>query len=217
MLAWTAAALNEVLFPNPGIATRGSLHGPSAASGSAAAEAAALDYLPDASDELAGCADLIISVDSHPLHLHSAVLATGSRVLRTAVCGGVRGDAASKTMAVQHAFEGHRLEDVCAFLRLLYNPLEAEQMGLEELERVLVLTDKLDAPIVLQGSCGGLAVCRDCVCTTEPVPNAASMPHSLRLPRCPLTCRPVMHVWWSCLSVHQPRRPPGCHWRTATA
>jgi hypothetical protein len=55
---------------------------PAAASGSSSP----LAHLPDSSEDLAAMADLEISVGGARLPLHSAVLASGSRVLREALC-----------------------------------------------------------------------------------------------------------------------------------
>ena len=38
-------------------------------------------------------------------------------------------------------------------MRLFYNPVEALKMGMEELEGILALADKLDAPIMRQVKC----------------------------------------------------------------
>jgi len=121
------------------------------------------DYLPDASVELAGIADITICHEGATLQLHSAVLASGSRVLRTALCGSCAGSSAttlcgsgsaeSKSAAVQCAFEGHSLADVKLFLKLLYNTAAADEVETaDDFGGMVRLVDKLDAPAVLQAS-----------------------------------------------------------------
>ena len=69
-------------------------------------------HLPDASEELARTADLTIIVEGQELKLHSAVAASGSRVLRTALCACESGGSGGAAAAVQAAFEGCKLADV---------------------------------------------------------------------------------------------------------
>ncbi|KAL4433657.1 hypothetical protein ABPG75_000098 [Micractinium tetrahymenae] len=78
-----------------------------------------LDFLPDGSEQLATSADLLITLDGCQLPLHSAVLAAGSRALRTGLCSA--GTASATAAAVQEALEGHALADVQLFLSLLYS------------------------------------------------------------------------------------------------
>jgi len=113
--------------------------------------AASIAHLPDASEELAATADLTVSIYGTDLKLHSAVLAAGSCVLRSAFasCGG---DASAQAAAVGTALEGHELADVQLFLRLLYNQTEAENISGTDVQiwqGVLELGDKLDAPAVI--------------------------------------------------------------------
>lgn len=128
---------------------------PAAASGSSSP----LAHLPDSSDDLAAMADLEISVGGARLPLHSAVLASGSRVLREALCcqqcyGGSGGGStmgASQVAAVQEAFEGCNQQVVQTFLKLLYNPTVVDDIPAEaSWPDVLALADKLDAPAALQ-------------------------------------------------------------------
>lgn len=121
-----------------------------------------LAHLPDGSQELAAAADLTVTLDGCPLPLHSAVLAAGSRVLRSALfgaagdgAGGGGGGAAldpTAAAAVQQAFESHSLKDVQAFLRLLYNPVAVVGVPAEvvSFKGVIRLADKLDAAALLQ-------------------------------------------------------------------
>ena len=74
-------------------------------------------HLPDHSEELQRTADLTITVHGHELKLHSAVVAAGSRVLRTALCSCDGGASGSAAAAVQAAFEGCKLSDVQLFLK----------------------------------------------------------------------------------------------------
>lgn len=120
-----------------------------------------LDHLPDASEELARTSDLTIEHQGASLPLHSQVLASGSRVLRTALCGDAGGgSAAGRTAAVQQAFQGHSLEDVCTFLRLMYNSnAGCSMVPMGRLRAVLTLADKLDYCTVLDVSReGGISV-----------------------------------------------------------
>ena len=121
-----------------------------------------LSYLPDASEELATSADLTVTVQDTTLLLHSQVLTTGSRVLRTALLstGGGSGacDAAADWgAAVERAFLGHELKDVSTFLKLLYSQVAVKGMGtgIADIKGVIELAHKLDAPSVLQASLDG--------------------------------------------------------------
>ena len=121
-------------------------------------------HLPDCSEELAAAADLEV-VEGVPLKLHSQVLASGSRVLRHALCGCADASstaspaaAASRAAAVLRAFDGFGLADVQIFLKLLYDPslLEASEPHVGESpnawQNLLMLGDKLDAPSAIEAS-----------------------------------------------------------------
>jgi hypothetical protein len=117
-----------------------------------------LAHLPDASEELAALADLEITVDGCALPLHRVTLASGSRVLRTALCScssSVKGRAAARAAeaaAVQAAFEGFSLLDVQLFLKIVYHPLKGLELVLAETnwDGLVSLAVKLDATPVLE-------------------------------------------------------------------
>lgn len=117
-----------------------------------------LAHLPDSSEELAAMADVEITLEGCALPLHRVTLASGSRVLRTALCscsGSVSASAAarsSEAAAVQAAFEGHSLLDVQLFLSILYDPMTANHLDFVETnwDGLLGLAVKLDAQAVLQ-------------------------------------------------------------------
>ena len=122
---------------------------------------APLSHLPESSEELAAMATLEISVGGTLLKLHREVMASGSRVLRQALCccgdgGSDSAAAASQAAAVQAAFEGHDQHAVHTFLKLLYNQTVVDEIpaGASVWPELLALADKLDAPAVLQASQG---------------------------------------------------------------
>lgn len=138
-------------------------------------------HLPDGSQELAAAADLPLTLDACTLPLHSQVLAAGSRVLRTSLCGtraaagsigGERGGGVESgggldptaAAAVQRAFEGHSLQDVQQFLKFLYSPVAvaAVPASLAAFRGVILLADKLDAPVVLQVRWGACVAWHSC-------------------------------------------------------
>ncbi|KAL4433669.1 hypothetical protein ABPG75_000110 [Micractinium tetrahymenae] len=141
----------------------GRQQGPQQAESEAAADSKApasqvlcLTHLPDASEELAASADLLITLDGCRLPLHSAVLATGCRALRQHLCSAgtveAAGNAFQTAAAAQTAFEGHALADVQLFLSLLYSGGAAAK-GVAEpapFKGVVALAHALDAPFVLQ-------------------------------------------------------------------
>jgi hypothetical protein len=138
-----------------------------------------LEHLPDASEELAALADFEITVDGCALPLHRATLASGSRVLRTALCscsgsgGSSSADRAPEAAAVQAAFEGYSLRDVQNFLTILYDQMTANGLNFAETswKGILALAMKLDAQSVLQVTPSS-TFRRQCTAFTALVPAA---------------------------------------------
>ena len=182
-----------------------------------------LAHLPDGSQELAAAADVSVALDGCTLPLHSQVLASGSRVLRTvllstggaaASSGEVAGSGSggggrldpTAAAAVQRAFEGHSLQDATQFLKLLYSPVAVADTpaSLEALRGAIRLADKLDAPAVLEVRCfsSWLALpTKLCWCATAIVIAAAGNHVHLHLNRHPLPPPPPAGV----------RLAPGTH------
>jgi hypothetical protein len=117
------------------------------------------------STELAAEADLQVTVEGTILPLHSAILANASSVLHTALCSSelnAGANPAARSAAVQRAFGGSSVNDVAAFLRLLYDPaciLDTTDYpavaSSAAWEGILRLADKLDAQWVMKVSLPG--------------------------------------------------------------
>jgi hypothetical protein len=103
------------------------------------------------SAELASLADIRVKLEEAVVPLHSAVLATQSRVLCMACCT-AQGDKDSIQRVVQQELEQYAQSGVLLFLSLVYNPaylISARPVSSQDVEVAVRLSHKLDAPVLL--------------------------------------------------------------------